>query len=116
MWASKFIIIAIALALIIAPLAHAQEVLGNTDTGGWTFQRLKDTANYLVDWALRVLSVVAFGAIIWYGIKMTISRGDAAAFTAAKDGLIKACIGAAVIFGVYTIIATVQNAVQNLPQ
>lgn len=81
---------------------------------GFTYDRLVGLLNYLVQNALILGEVIAFAAIIFYGLQMTASRGDAAKFGKAKDALIKACIGAALILGVYTILATVQGAAQSL--
>lgn len=85
------------------------------DTGGsFTYERLIEILNYLVMNALMLGEALAWGAIVFYGVQMTLARAEPKKFTDAKNALIKACIGAALIFGVYVIIATVQNAADTL--
>ena len=83
---------------------------------GFTYDRLVSMLNYLVREVLLLGGFLATAAIIFYGFQMAISRGDAGAFGKAKNNLIKAALGAVIIFGVYTIIATVQGAAQTLTQ
>lgn len=88
------------------------EPLGNT--GSFTYERLVDVLNYLVTNALILGEIVAWGAIVYYGVRMSLAKAEPKKFTDAKNALIKACIGAALILGVYVVIATVQNAAQTL--
>jgi hypothetical protein len=83
---------------------------------GFTYDKLVTMLNYLVRNVLLLGGFLATAAIIFYGFQMAISRGDPTAFGKAKNNLIKAAIGAVIIFGVYTIIATVQGAAQTLTQ
>lgn len=92
-------------------LAQAQSA-GNTGT--FTYDRLVGILNYLVTNALILGEMVAWGAIVYYGVRMAMSKNDATQYGNARKALIKACIGAALIFGVYVVIATVQNAAQTL--
>ena len=87
--------------------------LGNTNSE-FTWDRLVGILNYLVDTALALGAFVAMAAVVYYGMRMSISRAEPKAFTDAKAGLIKALIGAALIFGVYTVINTVQGAADTL--
>lgn len=85
-------------------------------TGEFTYDRLVAILNYLVTNALLLGGFIAVGAIVYYGLRMTLSKGEPTKFNEAKGMLIKACIGAAIIFGVYTIIATVQGAARSIGQ
>lgn len=86
------------------------------DTGGISYDRVVASLNYIVSNVLLIAGFIAVGAIVYYGFRMTMSKGDPAKFNEAKGWLIKACIGAFLIFGVYTIIATVQYAAQSIGQ
>ncbi len=81
---------------------------------GFTYDRLVAILNYLVTNALILGGIIAVAAVIFYGFRMSLSRGDATQFTAAKNNLIKAVIGFALIAGVYTVIATVRGAADTL--
>jgi hypothetical protein len=87
--------------------------LGNTGSS-FTYQRLVTIVTELVKIALQIGEVVAVGAIVYFGLRMVISRGDETKFSEAKKGLQFAVLGALIIFGVYTIIATVQRAVESV--
>ncbi len=86
------------------------------DTGEITYDGVVASLNYVVGNALLLGGFIAVGAIVYYGFLMTMSKGEPTKFNAAKGMLIKACIGAAIIFGVYTIIATVQGAANSIGQ
>lgn len=97
----------IQLLLAAAPLGK---------TGGITYDRLVNVLNYLVTNALILGGLIAVAMIVYYGFRMAISRDNASAFTAARDHLVQACIGAALIFGVYTIIATLYGLTHSIGQ
>jgi len=94
-------------------LLLAATPLGNTGSE-FTFDRLVNILWYLVENALLLGGFLAVGAIVYYGTRMALARANAAEFSANKDALIKAVIGALMIFGVYTIINTVQGAAGTL--
>ncbi len=79
-----------------------------------TFDGLVGILNYIVDNVLLLAGLIALGAVIWYGFQIVIARGDPKKFTEARDALTKAFIGMLVIFGVYTIINTLQGAAETL--
>lgn len=87
--------------------------LGTTNSA-FTFDRLVGILNYLVFNAFLLGELIATGAIIFYGFKMVLARTDPKKFTEAKDSLLKALIGAAMIFGVYTIIRTIMGIAANI--
>jgi type IV secretory pathway VirB2 component (pilin) len=88
--------------------------LGNTGSSEFTYDRLVGILNYLVQNALLLGGFIAVAAIVFYGMQMSLARAEPKKFTEAKDALIKAVIGAILIFGVYTIINTVQGAANTL--
>lgn len=96
------------------PILAAAVPLG--DTGGITYDKVVASLNYLVTNALLVGGFIAVGAIVYYGFRMTMSKGDPGAFTTARDHLVQACIGAAIIFGVYTIIASLYAFTHSIGQ
>ncbi len=83
-------------------------------TEGFTFDRLVELLNYLVLNALILGEVIAVSAMVYQGFRMAWSRGEPKDFLAAKEALIKVCIGAVLIFGVYTVIYTIQGAADTL--
>ncbi len=83
-------------------------------SSGLTYQGLMTTLYTLLQAILRIADLGAIIAIIWFGLQMALARGDATKFNDAKKGLLYAIIGAIVIFGVYTILATVRGAVSGI--
>jgi TRAP-type C4-dicarboxylate transport system permease small subunit len=105
----------LATVLMLLPqVALAQQPLGNTGNTDFTYARLVRIVVALVNIILQICELAAVGFIVWYGLRMVMSKGDPAKFSEAKKGLGLAIVGALVIFGVYTIIATVQGGVQGL--
>lgn len=101
------LLLLVTLAMLIAAPVFAAET-------EFTYQRLVTVASELVKIALRVLGFIGVILIVWFGLRMVTSRGDATKFGDARKGLLYAMGGLAVVFGVYTIIATVQKAVQSV--
>lgn len=99
-----------------AVLAATTGTTGNSGLSGapgvdLTIQRVFDIFSTLICWFAQIAELIIIGAIIVYGIQMVLSRGNPEKFGEARKSLTFAVIGALVIFGVYTIIATVANAV-----
>lgn len=65
----------------------------------------------LTCWFSRVVALLMVLMIIFYSIQIMISRGDTEKFNSGKTGLQWAIVGAIIILGVYSIVATVANAV-----
>jgi TRAP-type C4-dicarboxylate transport system permease small subunit len=101
--------------LAMPVLVAAQQPLGNTGSD-FTYQKLVRIAERLVNFLLQLAELAVVGAIIWYGLQMVISKGDATKFAKAKKGLGLSILGAVVIFGVYTIIATLRGGVESVGQ
>ncbi len=81
---------------------------------GLTYEGLINTVYYLLQAVLQIADLAAVAAVVYYGIRMAIARGDATKFNDARKGLIYTIIGALIIFGVYTILATVRGAVGSI--
>ncbi len=92
-------------------LLAAIETTVPTAGGEFTYDRLVDIVYYLIKNAIIFGELLATAMIIYYGLRMAMSRGDAGAFSAAKDSLFKVLIGATIIFGVWVIVETIRNAV-----
>ncbi|MCC6934535.1 MAG: hypothetical protein IT406_02515 [Candidatus Yanofskybacteria bacterium] len=88
--------------------------MDTTNTFG--FDRVVAVLNYLADTALLLAGLLAVVMIIWFGLRMATAKGDPKVFDDAKNHLIKAVIGAMIIFGVYTIINTIGGAAETLTQ
>ncbi len=80
----------------------------------FTYDRLVGILERLAGYALMLGGLVAIAAVVFYGLMMVVSRGDATKFTAAKNNLIKAAIGALLVFGAYTVINTIEGAAHTL--
>jgi hypothetical protein len=96
-------------------LADVPTPLGNTGSA-FTYDRLVQILEYLALNALILGEALAWAAIVFYGVRMTMARADPKIFNDAKSSLIKACIGAALILGVYVVISTVKGAAETLTQ
>lgn len=86
------------------------------ETGGITYDGVVASLNYVVSNVLLLGGFVAVGAMVYYGLRMAMARDNVSQFSEARGMLIKACLGALIIFGVYTIIATVRGAAQSIGQ
>jgi hypothetical protein len=80
---------------------------------GLTVTKVIDIVEYLVNAAITLMEIGAIGMIIYSGFKMATSRGDAKEFGNAKNMLLYAVIGLAVIFGVGIIVRTIAAFGQN---
>jgi succinate dehydrogenase hydrophobic anchor subunit len=80
----------------------------------YTYQGLMAAVENLVNFLIRMASLAVVVVIVWYGLQMVLAKGDAAKYGNARKGFNSALIGALVIFGVWTIIATIQYFAQSL--
>ncbi len=65
----------------------------------------------LACWFSRIAILVLTGSIVFYGLQAMASRDNPTAYAAAIKSFNYALVGALVIFGAYTIIATVAHSV-----
>jgi len=93
-------------------LAQAGQVLG--DTGSVTWAKVQTALASLVQNILVLAGLAATGAIVYYGVLMATAGSNTDRYSRARKGLIYAAIGTIIIFGVYTIIATVRGAVNSI--
>lgn len=90
----------------------ASPVLGST--GGITWDRVMYVIYNLLQNILFVAGLAAVGAIVYYGVLMATARDNADRFNGARKGVLWSMLGALIIFGVYTILATVRGAVGSV--
>ena len=93
-------------------LAAAAPVLGSTGTVTWA--TVQTAIASLVQNILLLASLAATGAVVYYGVLMAMARDNATQFSNARKGLLYSALGALIIFGVYTIMATVRGAVNSI--
>jgi hypothetical protein len=101
---TALLILVVLLSLTATPVLAAE----------FTYQRLVTIATELVKIALRVVGLIGVIMVVWFGLQMVMSRGEATKFTEAKKGLLWSLVGLAVVFGVGTIISTVQKTVESV--
>lgn len=82
----------------------------------YTYDGLMNVVNNLVSFLIRMAGLAVVATIVWYGIRMVTAGGDGAKFQEAKKGLTWALVGAAVIFGVWTIILSIRAFVGSIGQ
>ncbi len=106
-----FLVLVAAVAVLPASAAFSPVP---SPTSGTTYERVLEILDNLVGFILRMSGVAAVIVTIYYGVRMVMAGGDEAAYAKARQGFTWALIGSLVIFGVYTIIATIQGATQSL--
>ncbi len=79
-----------------------------------TWQHVLDVINNLVAFLLRVAGLGVTVVIVYNGFRMVIAGSDASAYAKAPKRLIWALLGAVIIFGAYTIIATIRGGVDSI--
>jgi hypothetical protein len=79
----------------------------------YDYDSLRRSMYFVLATILRIAGLAAVVAVVFYGAKMAFAGGDAAKFSEAKKSLLYALLGAVVIFGIYTILATVRGAVDS---
>ena len=109
----------ITILILVAALAAALPVSAAfspvpSPSSGMTYERVIEIVDRVVGFILQMSGIAATVVTIYYGIRMVMAGGDEAAYANARKGFTWALIGSLVIFGVYTIIATVQNAANSL--
>lgn len=82
----------------------------------YSYNGLMNIVNTLVSFLIRMAGLAVVATLIWYGIRMATAGGDSAKFTEAKKGFTWALVGAAVIFGVWTIILSIKAFVGSIGQ
>ncbi|MDP2648258.1 MAG: hypothetical protein Q8P35_03400 [Candidatus Yanofskybacteria bacterium] len=75
-----------------------------------TIERVIGIIMGLTCWFARIAIAILIGALVFYGIQIIWSRGSQTNYQAAKKSFAAAIIGAFIILGVYTIVATVAGA------
>lgn len=82
-----------------------------------TLDGLVNIIRDLACWLANIAIILIVIAVVFYGIQFLTSRGDPTKVTNARKSLGWGIVGILVIFGTYTIIASVANAIggQSLP-
>ncbi len=94
-------------------VAQASPVLGNT--GSVTWDSVKTAIYNLLQTILIIAELFAVAAIVYYGFRIATGGGKSGEKSlSAQRGLWYAIIGALIIFGVYTILATVKGAATSI--
>ena len=93
-------------------LAQSSPVLGST--GPVTWAKVMNVVYYLLQNILFLAGLAVVGAVVYYGVLMATASGSSDQFTKGRKGLIYSVVGALIIFGVYTIIATIRGAVNSI--
>lgn len=75
-----------------------------------TVQRVTEIITELACWFSRTALVFIVMAVVYYGVKFMMSKGDPTKLTEARKSFLWGLVGVAVILGTYTIIATIANA------
>jgi hypothetical protein len=80
----------------------------------FTYERLKSMAFSLAQTFTELVGMALVAGVVFYGIRMVTARGDETAFRTAKAGLTNAMIGALIVYGAHTLIATLYSAVHSV--
>jgi hypothetical protein len=100
------------LVMLLAVMAPAVVFAASSPT--YTYQGLLNILYNLIGYLIRIAGVAVVAVITWFGLQMVFARGDPTKYGKAKTGLLWAVVGAAVIFGVYTIILSIRAFVNSL--
>ncbi len=84
-------------------------VFGDINTE-FTVERVMGILTGLVCWFARIAIIGLVVMMTFYGVQMIWSRGEPTIFGKAKKGFSMSVVGALVIFGAYTIVATAAYA------
>ncbi len=79
--------------------------IGDLDTN-FTIQRVELIITTLVCWFARIAVIGLVVMMVFYGVQMVWSGGNENRYTSARKGFGWSLVGALVIFGAYTIVAT----------
>ena len=94
--------------VLISALPLTAFAQGNSD---FTYDRVVNILYGFVNFLMNIAMVIAVIAIIWYAIQMMTSGGNPTKYQEAKQSVIWAVIGVAVIFAINTLLATIQGVV-----
>jgi len=96
--------------LLLAKSAFAGTDLSNAPGINLTIQDVLGIITGLACWISRVALAFIVIAIVFYGVKFMMAKGDPTKLTEARKSFLWGLVGVIVILGTYTIIATVANA------
>lgn len=96
------------LVTVLSTLPSVAFAQGEAD---FTYQKVVRILFGLANFAFDIAMLLAVIAIIWYGIQLMTAGGNAEKYRDAKQAVIWAVVGAAVIFGVSTMISTIESII-----
>lgn len=82
-------------------------------TEDFTYDRVVRILFGLANFLMNIGLVIAVIAIVWFGIQIMTSGGNATRYQEAKKSIIWAVVGAAIILGINTILATIEAVITN---
>lgn len=110
---NTIIVLVTVLAIVVSFTSIAIAAPTSTSTG-MTYQKMLDILDDIVVFVLRMAGFAAIGVIVYFGVRMLLAGGDQTKYAEARKGFNWALVGTLVIFGVYTIIATIRGAVESV--
>ena len=97
--------------------AHAALMTINTNLPGTASSTTVSGAiTNFYSFALVAAGILAFGAIVWAGIKYATGRGNPAAESEGKSWITNALLGLLLLAGAWIILFTINPQIVNLPQ
>ncbi len=93
-------------------LAQSGTVLGNT--GSVTWDKVMAAVYNVLQTVLFLAGMAVVVAFVVYGIMMATAGENVDRYKKSRTGLIYSGVGALIIFGVYTILATVRGAAGSI--
>lgn len=103
-------------ATLIAPVVRAVTIPISATLPNTTDSSTAGPAGFIANFykfALLISGVLAFGAVVYGGIKYMVSAGNASAQSEGKDWIQSALIGILLLAGAYLILYTINPAIVN---
>lgn len=106
----------ISILVFFAAPASAATLVPETSAGSpdTSYENVIAVLNSLVKTVLRIAGFLVIIVIVYHGVRMATAGSNETVYGDARKGLNWAIVGALVIFGVYTIIATVEGLVNSV--
>ena len=104
--------------MLLAPAAHAALITINTNLPGTSTsaQGVAGVVMNFYSFALLIAGILAFGAIVYGGIRYAVGRGNPSAESEGKSWVTNALVGLLLLAGAWIILYTVNPQIVSLPQ
>ena len=111
-----FFFVCLVVAFFVPPIASAENnANANLPPGSsGTTERPGTLVNNFYQFALSISGLLAFGAIVWGGIKYTASAGSPSGQTEGKEWITGALWGLLLLAGAYLILNTINPSIVSL--